>query len=212
MLPEEVWSTLPTPTQALACFENLKSGATRVFHFLTIEAKQARIDIDADKALHQSLNNASQALHNTYEFFRDAGSEHEQIFFDKVRFFSVVANRKGLLVRIHRAVELPRDARPGLLVMRDQPNYRLKFLYREFARVDRGDEYSRATVLTVFKNILKYAVDDLAKWIRAAASDLAEKLENDPSAFDARRNGEFYRYGLPSRISSQETPSESMVP
>ena len=97
------------------------------------------ISIDANKALYQSLNNASQALHNIFEFFRDAGSKHEEIFFDNVRFFSVAANSNGLLVRIHRAIEVPEN---GLLVMPDQPNYRLKFVYREFARINGSDEYS----------------------------------------------------------------------
>ena len=73
VIPGHIWKILPAPTRALACFENMNSGASRIFHFLTVEAKKAMADIDADKAKYQSLNNASQALHNMYEFFSDAG-------------------------------------------------------------------------------------------------------------------------------------------
>ena len=207
------WNMLPTPTQALACFENMDSGGSRIFHFLTVEAKKAMIDIDAAKAKYQSLNNASQALHNMYEFFSDAGSDHKQIFFNKVRFFSVVANRKGMLVRIHRAVEIPEDASPRSLILPDQPEYRLKFEYEEFARIDGGNEYSRERVFNIFKRILKYAAEDLGELIKAAALALATKMEDDPAAYDVRRDDEaFYRHGQPSPIPTKVNLDGSIVP
>ena len=201
IITRHIWKTLPPPTKALACFENMGSGATRVFHFLTLEAKNAMTNIDADKAKYQCLNSASQALHNMYEFFNDAGSEHKKIFFDKVRFFSVVANRQGMLVRIHRALEIPEDAHPGSLIMPDQPEYRLNFEYEEFARIGGVNEYTRERVFNIFKKILKYATEDLGELIKAAASALATILGDDPVAYEARRNDDgFYRHGQPSVI------------
>ena len=212
IIPGHIWKILPTPTKALACFENLDSGASRIFHFLTIEAKKAMIDIDAEKAKYQSLNNASQALHNMYEFFSDAGLDHKKIFFNKVRFFSVVANRKGMLVRIHRAVEIPEDADPGSLIMPDQPKYRLKFEYEEFARIDGGNEYSRGRVFNIFKKILRYAAEDLGELIKAAALALATTMKDDPAAYDARRDDEaFYRHGQPSPIPTKKNLDGSLV-
>lgn len=201
-LPEDVWMILPEATQALACFENSDADDSRIFHFLTVEAKKAILKIEEPKALHQSLNNASQALHNMFEFFRDAGPQHEKIFFDKVRFFSAVANGEGILIRIHRAIQLShKDSRR--FVMPNEPNYRLSFVYRNFELISGTDHYSRARVLTAFRKIFKYAIDDLSRWINDAASDLADKLENDPQAFTERTQLNFYRYGQPGPIPSR---------
>ena len=87
------------------------------------------ISIDVNKALYQSLNNVNQALHNIFEFFKNAGLKHEEIFFNNVRFFSVAANNKGLLICIHWAIKIPENTESMLLIMPDQPNYCLKFIY-----------------------------------------------------------------------------------
>lgn len=51
----------------------------------------------------KSHNTASQALHNAYEFFKNAG--HKQNFLDNIRFFLVIANFEGIRVYIHWATE-----------------------------------------------------------------------------------------------------------
>lgn len=204
---DRMWMTLPEPTRGLACFENSSANASKIFHFLAVQAKKAMLDLDSPQALHQCLNNASQALHNMFEFFRDAGPEHEQIFYDKVRFFSVVANRKGIIVRIHRAIRKPDDASPWELVMPDRPDYRLEFEFREFQRISDADEFSRKKVLEVMKKILKYAADDLLKMINAAASQLVQKLEKDLEMYVARREADFYSYGQPNPKSFKSSPS-----
>lgn len=89
-----------------------------------------------------------------FEFFRDAGPEHEQVFYYEVRFFSIVANRKGIVVRTHRAIRKPDDASAWELVMPDKPDYRLEFEFREFQRIGDGDEFSRKRVLEVVKKFL----------------------------------------------------------
>ena len=206
VIPENVWRKLPEATQALACIENTTLAASRVFHFLTIEAKNGDTGLGDRKALRQNLNNASQALHNMFEFFRDAGSRHERIFFEKVRFFSVVANSSGLVIRIHRAVEIPKHEDNFLLIMPNDPGYRLKFESREFRTISGADEYCRGVVLNTFKNIFKYAVDELAGWIRDAALDLAEKLK-DVDAPGAKRPIHYYRHSQPSpKPATMKTP------
>ena len=84
LIEDDSWWNMPTSTKRLACFENLiQEKETRVFHFFTIEAKKANIGTDDSVGGLQSLNNASQALYNMFEFFRDAGGEHENIFLIK---------------------------------------------------------------------------------------------------------------------------------
>lgn len=89
--------------------------------------------------------------------------------------------------------------------MPDEPNYRLRFVYRNVESIKGIDQYSRARVLEAFKKILKYAIEDLSKSIIDAASDLADKLEKDPQAFIERRELNFYRYGQPSPKPSRQT-------
>ena len=212
MISDTMWQTLPDPTKGLACFENIFSNASRIFHFLAVEAKRAMLDLDSPQALHQCLNNASQALHNMFEFFRSAGPDHEEVFYKKVRFFSVVANRKGILVRIHRAIKKPKDARPWGLVMPDRPEYPLQFGFREFQRISDADEFSRKKALEVVKRILKYATDDLFKMINAAASKLVENVEKDHGLYFARREADFYSYGRPNPKSHKSSRRTSVVP
>lgn len=204
-----LWRSLPEATKELACFENQNSGMSRIFHFLTVEAKNATTSLDDPKALYQSLNNASQALNNFYEFFQDAGPTHRQIFFDKIRFFSIVADTQGILIRIHRAIEIPQDASQFELVMPDRPEYRLNFEYSEFARLTGEDGFTRERVIEVFSKILKYAVDELSVWIIAAAKDLLKNLDNNFVGYQARGRVGFYRHGQPSPKTSRNTPRTS---
>ena len=204
-----LWRSLPEATKELACFENQNSGMSRIFHFLTVEAKNATTSLDNPKALYQSLNNASQALNNFYEFFQDAGTTYRQIFFDKIRFFSVVANTQGILIRIHRAIEIPQDASKFELVMPDRLEYRLSFEYREFARLTGEDGFTREKVIEAFRKMLKYAVDELSVWISAAAKDFMERIDKNFVDHQARGKVSFYRHGQPSPKTSRNTPRSS---
>ena len=212
LIPDRMWRRLPQATKGLACFENRFENASRVFHFLAIEAKKAMLDLDSPQALHQCLNDASQALHNMFEFFRDAGPEHEQVFYDKVRFFSVVATRKGLIVRIHRAVRKPDDADPLELVIPDRPDYRLEFEFREFHRIGEADEFSRTKALVVVKKIFKYAADVLFQTIHAAATTLSQNMLKDLGLYRARCEVNFYSYGLPNPKGSKGSRRTSVLP
>ncbi len=106
-----------------------------MFHFLTIEAKKANISANNTVEKHQSLNNASQTLHNMFEFFRDARAEHESKFFIKVRFFSVIASIKDLTIRIHRVT---RELDKKCFII---PIYLLRFEYREFLYIQKHSNF-----------------------------------------------------------------------
>lgn len=206
ILDGETWSLLPRATKDLVCLEGPNAGTSRAFHFLTVEAKNGDVSVDNSKALYQCLNNASQTLHNFYEFFHDADTEagtgssepgkHTKTFFEKVRVFSAVANTRGILIRIHRAVEVPKQQRLNhRLILRHRPEYRLNFEYSEFARLGEAD-FTHEEVFKIFTKIFEYARNELRIWITEAVNDMLEKFEKD-DAFDARRTLAFYRHGQP---------------
>ena len=212
IIPMNIWMSLPTATWALACTENMHSNETMVFHFLSIEAKAAAFGLDDTTARNQNLNNASQALFNMFEFFRDAGSKHEEFFFEKVRFFSVVAVRGGMLIRVHRAIRIPDDEFSTRLVLPEEDSYRLDFEYREYARITGIENYNRAKVLDLFQPIMQYARSELRVWLQSAARDLAKKLDKDHEGFRARQHLSFYRYGQPSPKTTVNSKQTSMAP
>ncbi|TGJ78162.1 hypothetical protein E0Z10_g10600 [Xylaria hypoxylon] len=103
LIPQH-WESLPEATRKIICYEGEGETQTaRSFHFMTIEAKTSFTDTDSRVARAECLNNASQSLHNMYEFFKEAGEEHVDVFFNRVRFFSVVSTTRGIRIRIHRA-------------------------------------------------------------------------------------------------------------
>lgn len=212
LIPGHLWNNMPISTQRLACFENTsETGASKVFHFFTIEAKKAMISADDTVGKRQSLNNASQALHNMFEFFRDAGPQYEKSFYAKVRFFSVVASTEGLTIRIHRATQEPADGSDQGFIMPSRPDYPLRFEYQEFARIHK-DKFNRETVFRIFKKILiHYGVHELHILLQEAAKAIMKKLNNDPEQWRQRGNSDFYRYGQTSipTTSRQQTPTAS---
>ncbi|KAI9873655.1 MAG: hypothetical protein M1830_010745 [Pleopsidium flavum] len=208
LIPDDLWSAFPKATMRLACYEHAVDATERLFHFFTIEAKKAHISADDNVGKRQSLNNASQALHNMFEFFRDAGPQHQDDFFTKVRFFSVVASTEGLTIRIHRAT---RDAAGWALIIKNRPEYPLKFKYREFFTIQRKD-FGRETVLETFKKILiGYGANELRPLLHKAAAAIMEKLKCDPEGEELRQDRDFYRYGQTSIApgSGRHTPAAS---
>lgn len=107
---ERYWDYLPLALRNMVCYEgNETISQSRIFHFMAIESKSSLKNINDPTGILQNLNSASQSLHNMYEFFREAGEEYVNIFFDKVRFFSAVSTNMGIKIRIHRAC-LTRDS------------------------------------------------------------------------------------------------------
>ena len=191
LLPDLSWISLPVATQSLASYESLRHSARRkVFHFLTIEAEKGMTSTADSAALLQNLNNASQSLYNMYEFFREAGSDHEQKFFEEVRFFSVVATTGGLTFRIHRATRVTKEAH----MVTD--GYPLRFLYRVFKRLQFGINHNRDAVLEILKPILlAYAEETLFRLLKAAAEAIREKFLNNKDAKVRRQTIGYDLYG-----------------
>lgn len=204
VIPELLWYNLPRATSHLVCYESSGDCTERVFHFFTIEAKKATIGSGDSVGKCQSLNNASQALHNMYEFFKDAGPQHEDIFFAKVRFFSVVASNGGLTIRIHRATrEIGSDRG---FIMRDRPDYPLRFEYQDILTIERSN-FDRKIVLETFRKILiGYGATELRGLLSDAAKSLMEKL-NDESEAAARQHPDFYRYGQTTITTGSRKPT-----
>ena len=199
LISDKLWIMMPESIKSLACFENItEKGNKRIFHFFTIEAKR---EIDDDVGKRQGLNNASQALHNMFEFFRDAGQQHEDIFFAKVRFFSVVASTEGLIIRIHRAIKISDEES----VIKD---YSLKFEYQEFDRVHKHINFDRRTVLGLSKKILiAYGAGKLRLLLSDAAKALMQKLEGDPEGMKLRQESGYYRYRQIAKLDRIESTS-----
>lgn len=190
IIPEDLWLRMPRSMSRLACYENdTGKGDSRVFHFLTIEGKKLATSTKDEVALRQSLNNASQGLHNLFEFCRDAG--HEQEFYDSVRFFSVVATTEGILIRIHRAVKEPN---PGRWIMPNIPEYPLRFEYRTFLKIPQLDDRDR--ILKAFEKILiGYGINRLCPLLQQVAKSMNEKFPPGNKEIDERADHDFYRYG-----------------
>ena len=212
LISNMLWNNMPRSTKRLACYENIDEiRGTRVFHFFTIEAKKANISSNDTVGKRQSLNNASQALHNMFEFFRDAGQQHEDIFFAKVLFFSVVASTEGLTIRIHRATKEPADEFGEGHVT---PGYPLRFEYEVFGRIQKDYNFKRSTVLEMFERILiAYGAEVLQPLISDAARALMQKLSNDVQGMELREKNGFYRYGqtVITPKSRKQTPAPSIV-
>ena len=216
LIPNNLWNNMPKATKHLACYEGTDEiRETRIFHFFTIEAKKAYIGTDDTVGKRQSLNNASQALHNMFEFFRDAGPRHEKNFFAKVRFFSVVASTEGLTVRIHRATREPRDGSGEGFIIPDNPNYPLRFEHQEFINIQKRHNFDRRTVFKTFEKILvAYGANELGDMLSDAAKAVMKKLEENSDEMKSRENSDFYRYGQ-TRITAESripTPAQSRAP
>lgn len=189
VIPDGIWCCMPYATQRLACYETPdRRGSSRAFHFFTIQGRRE----NTLAARYQNLNNASQALHNMFEFFQDAGPRHKDNFFSEVRIFSAIASMEGLSVRIHRAIDVSENRSKDDVHI---PGYPLRFEFREFVTVEK-DKFDRKTVLELFGKILVgYGVEKLHGLLQDAARDLWEKLKKDPEGMRLRENADFYRHG-----------------
>ena len=208
VMRDSIYCLVPSATQRLACYENPDyGGSDKAFHFFTIETARWTHPDTITTAEYRNLNNASQALHNMFQFFQDAGPHHKEKIFSQVRFFSVVASALGLNVRIHRAIELSEK------VAKSRHGYPLKFEYREFAEVTQSN-FDRGTVVELFGRILHgYGVGKLLDLLQDAAKSLIAKLDRDkPEGHWLRANPDFYRYGHGDNTaasSRKQTPTTS---
>lgn len=193
IMSDHTWTRLTWPMRKLAGFENPTQNNFNVFPFLAIEAEISARSVDDIRALHRCLNCASQALFNFYEFFNDADLKKE--FLDDVRFFTIVTNETGVLIRIHRAIEFPEDDIAGRVIP-DDGGYRLEFEFEELARLEETDQFSRSRALDVIKRLLKYAEETLRLLLQKAIFAFYTKLNSrDTSFLLSRTCNNAYRHG-----------------
>lgn len=144
-----------------------------------------------------------------FEFFRDAEAEHENNFFTKVGFFSVIASTEGLTIRIHRVTREP-DKECSIV-----PDYSSRFEYREFLDIQKHSNFDRETVIRTFKTILiAYEANKIRFLFSDAAKALVRRLKRDPKGLKSRQNVNFYRYGQTVAVpkSRTATPAPSRAP
>ena len=180
-------------TQQLACYKKIdKVRIEKVFYFYMIEVLKSFLSPGKRIGHRQSLNNVSQALHNMFEFFQDVGEKHKNIFFTKVRFFSVVASTEGLTICIHR-VRRDNVGEYGL-IMPDRPEYPLTFEHQVFSKIPKHN-FDRQRVLDIFKKILvRYRANELRMLLCNATTDIMAKLEGDKDGIISREKEDFYQY------------------
>lgn len=221
MIIEEDWQEFPKATKHLVCCEGLGgSKRTRAFPFFTIEAKNSLASIHDRAALHQNLNNASQALHNMYEFLKEAGEDQEKEFFEKVRFFSAVAMYEGVVIRIHWAKKTDKNTMyKPILGANNREDYPLQFEYEQFwPRNDSQPAGSkpyldRQTIVQQIENIVSsYGANDLFPLLQRAAKRVAEKFSKDDTLFKKRASQFYYLHGqvpLTSKKTTRENTREN---
>lgn len=174
---DAAWNRLPAEMQEVACYED-NEDKSRVFHFLTIEAKSKVKGCLDKKGLLQSLNNSSQSLHNMYELFREAGDKHVKTFFDKVRVFSAVASCDGIVVRVHRPVRVAASEEAKEAdVLPIVEGYPLQFTYTDLLEAsDAANNYTRDKVVSLMEDIIVgYGIGELRGYLKEAARDFTNK-------------------------------------
>lgn len=188
LIPRAWHKAIPYATMNLARFE----GSTglkrkRSFAFLTIEAKAAYSTPEDQTAKLQSLNCASLALHNMYEFFKEAGEDDN--FFANVRVFSAVATAKGIVIRIHRAIKLSNERKADWI----EDDYPLAFEFNEFWSAY-GKDINRENVVSTFERIIQGYGSVLFKQLHDVAEKIYKTFQSNPG-LKADRSEKHYRHG-----------------
>ena len=144
----------------------------RAFHFLSIEVKGASGALANWIAHRQNFNTATQALNNIYVFMNMAGDEALKTFYDRVRFYSVVATGWSFHVRAHRAIELKEG--------RIEKNYPLGFEYDVVYNHQSEGGYTKATATTIVRNILiEYGIKTLKPLLTLNMKKVLDKLQSE---------------------------------
>lgn len=167
------WMELPHRTRSIVCYEGASPDqAKRALGFFMIEAKNSKTPPDDKGVRDQVLNAASQALHNLYEFFREA--DQTDIFFARVRVFSAALSERGIIIRVHRAVRIGEEGAKRIPIVQGYP---LQFEHKLYLTAD-STQFSREKVVeAVGKIMLQYGERRLLSLLQDAAKKIEEKLE-----------------------------------
>ncbi|MCJ1473888.1 hypothetical protein MMC13_002543 [Lambiella insularis] len=148
-----------------------KEGSNdRAFTFFSMEVKDSQAKPGEPIANRQNFNTASQALFNIYQFMKKAG--REEIFLEKVRFYSAVATPASCYIRVHRAVRVEKRRQ----ISDDYPlGYRFDNVFQSQQK-----HYTRAEVTGAVKNILfEYGVKILLPILKDAVNEALLKLDDE---------------------------------
>lgn len=147
------------------------------FPFLAFEVKGAAGDIADSRATRQALNTASLALFNIWKFVK--GEDEEELFFTRLKIFTVTANALRFVVRAH----YPRFTARRQFNREDPISYNFDIVC-ELS----GDTYTRSRVLSVVKNILDYAQNELLSTLQKVVPKALKREELKLS--ETRRNNQ----------------------
>ena len=176
----------------------------RSFPFLILEAKNGATSHSRETALAQCLNTASQALHNMYEFFREAGMTSE--FFDNVRFFTVAATASGCIFRMHRAEDGGEDSQ----IVDD---YCLAFEYNEIGDFT-AQAFTQQAILDRFERIIWGYGPHLRQLIEKACLQIERIIKaKGYNHYLLKRDESYYRHGqVTPKKDSKGSVSPSQTP
>ena len=206
IIPKACSKGLSIPMHKMISVEGLgKLRKTRAFPFLSFEAKNGITMEDDEKALYQSLNAASQALHNMYEFCKEADMEDR--FFEVVRYITVTATASGCVFRMHRAMNISEEDKAERIL----PDYPLKFEYDEIGSL-RGRQYTRQAVLKLVEKIIWAYGPILGEELKKASTAILATIKH--RTYDKcfiKRTEQYYRHGQDHKKKSKESaaPSEA---
>jgi hypothetical protein len=171
-------------------------GVGRCFPFIFMEAKRGAHDLEP--AYMANLHSASQALFNIYIWMRQAG--HEEIFFDRVRIFSIVLNAHEISVRVHRAIFLPESSS-------------LSYHFDEIVSIN---GYSRDQACLLFKNVLiEYGKMELYSILKATFEEVSwqedESKEMEDEQLQGKRKADPVINMSSKKVRSTQEPAESSI-
>jgi hypothetical protein len=155
----------PFPKELSSCMRP-DGGVGRCFPFIFMEVKRGAHDLES--ASMANLHSASQALFNIYVWMLRAG--HEEIFFDRVRVFSIVLNAQEISMRVHRAIPVP-------------TTNALSYHFDDIATIN---GYSRDQACLLFKNVLiEYGKNELHGILKSTfeevsrQEDMSKEMEDE---------------------------------
>lgn len=191
--------------RCIMCPESSKEvKRDRAFHFLSVEVKGASGPLANWVAHRQNFNTATQALHNIYVFMNLAGKEALNMFYEKVRFYSVVATGFSFHVRAHRAVELKEG--------RIEKNYPLGFEYDViYNHQSEGGGYTKAKATAIIRNILiEYGIKTLQPLLKTTMKNVWDSLQSEKNGLPDEAEEQRTRGRTASRH-SRGAPAESRL-
>ena len=177
----------PFPREIDSCMRPDR-GVGRCFPFLFMEVKRGAHDLES--ASMANLHSASQALFNIYIWMSQAG--HQEIFFDRVRIFSIVLNAQEISMRFHRAIPIPGTSS-------------LSYHFDEIVSIN---GYNRDQASLLFRNVLiEYGKKELHGILKSTFEEVSRQVDVSEEAEDGQLQGKRKADTLPV-ASSKKVRSE----